>query len=88
MHIKDLKMDVELEIEALAAISGGSCSGVPNCQDGPAQAPIFPSFGGDWTQLNTDIKGYIGDVKAGAGFPSAEVSIPDITIPETSDIVF
>ncbi len=73
MHIKDLKMDVELDGTALAAVRGGSGPAAFCLPTGPQQ-PELPTYGGDWTQLGTDIQGYIGDVKADAGFPSFDIT--------------
>ncbi len=87
MHIKDLTTDVELDSTALAAVRGGTGAipaEPPSCYTGAcSQGPS------GWPAFNTaDIKAYISDVKAGAGFPSAEVRIPDMAIPKTPDLVF
>lgn len=73
MHIKDLHIDVELDSAALSAVRGGSL-----------YAPIepertaLPTFGGDWGTFNEDVKGYIGDIKAGAGFPDISMATPSV----------
>ncbi len=72
MHIKDLHVDIELDSAALSAVRGGTSM----LAGEQPQQPGLPTFGGDWTQFNTDIKGYIGGVKAGAGFPSMDIATP------------
>lgn len=67
MHIKDLQHDIELDRTALAAICGGSCSGVPNCHDESWGQPVLPTFSGDIAQLHTDMLNYFGSVQP--GFP-------------------
>lgn len=76
MHINDLKMDVDLDGAALAAIRGGY-SVLAGEQP---QYPELPTFGGDWTKLNADIESYIGSVKSGAGFPEIDIAAP--TVPD------
>lgn len=79
MYIKDLHVDVELDSAALAAIRGGILTmpvESPDCYTGGCSHPSFPTFGGDWEKFNADVKGYIGDVKAGAGFPGYEMQNP------------
>ncbi len=85
MHIKDLKMDVELDSTALATIRGGggnylTSEAYPTWDFTPMpmqpQQPQIPTFGGDWAKLNADVKNYIGGVKAGAGFPGHDIIAP------------
>ena len=49
MEILDLTLDSELDREARLTISGGSCSGIPNCVDSyppfyetPTPVPVLP----------------------------------------------
>ena len=75
MYIKDLHVDVELDSAALAAVRGG-CGPAAFCMAVEPKQPTLPTFGGDWAKFNTDVKGYIGDVKAGAGFPGYGMQNP------------
>ena len=72
MHIRDLHVDVELDKKALSAVRGGTS--IP--AGGQTQHPGLPTFGGDWTQLNADIKGYFGTVRAGSEFPAINIGAP------------
>lgn len=71
MHIKDLKMDVELDGATLAAIRGGSyrensevSHGTSSCscdsEPQPSQ-PGLPTFGSDPLQFGKDLEAYIGN---------------------------
>lgn len=72
MHIKDLNLDVELDRAALAAIHGGSCSGIPGCSDDYPQPHGLPSFDGDWSKFHTELVDYI---------ENAQPDIPDLGDP-------
>lgn len=74
MHIKDLHIDIELDSAALSAVRGGSSMYAPTAPERPA----FPTFGGDWGTFSNDLKGYIGDIKTGAGFPDIEMPAPSV----------
>lgn len=80
MHIKDLKVDVELDGAALAAIRGGSYSentevsyGTSSCSctsepQPPQSGP--PKFDGDWEQFPAYVQHYIGHAKSEHEVPS------------------
>lgn len=75
MHIKDLQHNIELDRTALAAVSGGSCSGVPNCHDESWGQPLLPAYHGDIAQFHTDMLGYFNGVQP--GFPGYGPELSD-----------
>lgn len=86
MHIKDLKMDVELDGAALAAVRGGSS--VLADYDMASTYPMLPTFDSDWSRYHTDVMGYIDSAKSEIpGYDSAprpgtpEIAVPDIGMP-------
>ena len=64
MHIKDLKLDIELDRAALAVIRGGSSSEIAQAYPwGSKYQGGMPVFNGDSSWFRTEVMGSIGAPK-------------------------